>query len=123
MFTQHFQKAHPLWNTLEEESNLLVGLLPAEQTTFNSLKRTGNDAVNRSENVSNVILNNRPVIRGQRQYRETPPGKILLMDESLVAGNENLETNFFCHSQQVAVFQITPSHIGRRNNLALAEFA
>ena len=104
-------------------SLLAGGRLPAECATLDCLKRTGESAINRGENLRKVVLDDRPVIRRESHNRQSSPREVLLIDQALIAGNKDLDAALLRGSQQFAVFQVAPSHVGGGDDLVLTERA
>jgi hypothetical protein len=102
---------------------LAGGILPAEQAAVDFVKRTGDGAINRSENLGNMVLDDWSVISGESYNYQPAPGKVLLIDKASIASDKNLKPVFFRGPQQFAVFQFTPSQVGSGDDLMIAERA
>ncbi len=68
-----------------------------------------------------MIFDNGPVVDRESYNREPSPGEGLLIDKSLVAGNEHLKAVLFGPSQQFTIGQSTPSQVRSGDDLVAAE--
>jgi len=69
------------------------------------LERTEDGAINGGENLCKVVLDDGPVVRRESYNREPPPGKVLLVEKALIAGNKNLKPALFCDRSSSPFFR------------------
>jgi len=103
-------------------SGLLLGLpLSGKAATLDFLKGTGRSVFDRCEDGRQLFLEHVPVDGRQHHYCNAPPGKVLLVRNDLVAGNENFEAVVLGCFQKLAVLQPRPALIPNRENIVIAE--
>ena len=95
--------------------------LSGKAAAFDFLKRTGRSVFDRREDGRQLFFEDVPVDGRQHHYCNAPPGKVLLVRNGLVAGDENLEAVIIGCLQKLAVLQSGPAPIPDRENIVIAE--
>ena len=69
-----------------------------------------------SQNLGDVILDDRPIVGRERNNRQAPTRQVLLVGEAPIAHREDAEAVFFRDPQKLTILKITPSHEGGCND-------
>src|SRR5260221_1931920 len=64
-----------------------------------------------------MLFQSRTMIRPQFENRQPPARWVLLMAEILVANNEKIKPSGLSFTEQVTIFQVTPTHFQGRMHL------
>src|ERR1700733_1789585 len=69
--------------------------LPVERPAVDNLKGARRSSVDRTDDCSQIVFDNRQLNSGQRHNSQTPLVEVLLMVQGLIAGQKHLDTVIF----------------------------